>query len=243
MAKLNDPEHGVMDGVYADVRKKPEFEFRYKVRACVLADAVRKFLDKKRDLSVLDFGSAEGLTLIEMSRMLPTARFFGVEYSKGLMKCASVPDNVKIIHGDVMNLPADIKGRSFDVVSALAILTQLPNRGEAAVKEAAEVLNSGGIFVATLPEPRWDRIAIKFGLLPDKFSESPMGKSEVLSLIGKCGLVPVFYAPFMFFPIGFLPYLKVRVRPHFALLFDKIIRKSGLLNWAFVNQCVIARKP
>ena len=239
----NNPEVGVMSNAYASKRKKLQFEFRYKIRARMLNNAIEKYAVKKDNLKVLDYGSAEGLTLLELNNLLKSAQLFGVEYSKELIASNNhLPENIRILHGDVMNLPKRLKQESFDVASALAVLTQLPNQGKAAIEEALDVLKPGGIFVATLPNPCWDKIAIALGLLPGNFSESPMGKRQIVSLIEECGLDVLSYEPFMFALSGFLPYLGLRVPIDQSIFFDKAINKLGILNWGFVNQCVIARK-
>lgn len=73
---------GLLDGEYADARKrKMHLIFRYRLRALIVADAVKRYLGTLNGLRILDFGSAEGLTSagiaeIDAGRTLPRGRVF-----------------------------------------------------------------------------------------------------------------------------------------------------------------------
>jgi 2-polyprenyl-3-methyl-5-hydroxy-6-metoxy-1,4-benzoquinol methylase len=235
---------GVLDRTYAEERQEElEFVFRYKVRAKVVENAVRCYLAKAEDLNILDFGVAEGLTLKELDQLLPGNNFIGIEYSAELIEQApELPNNIKIVQGDVTRLDADIKGQSFDVVVALALLEHLLKPVEA-VREAASVLRPGGIFVATSPHPFWDKVSTRLGLLKDHQHEIEMSNERFMSFAKDAGLEILTYERFMWAPLSVLPYLKIKISPLFSLKFDRWLAKLIIFNWLFVNQLIVARKP
>jgi SAM-dependent methyltransferase len=220
---------------------KNEILFRLKTRAILAVDAISKHYKTTSGLVILDFGSAEGKTLLEMNQLMSDSIFYGVEYSRVLLKSASdLPKNIKIMHGDICNLPAGITEKSFDAVIALACLEHVPDPLYA-VREATRVLKKNGLFIATCPEPFWDDFAVKVGLLREDQHECDLDKKKIISVIKNAGLELVDYKRFMWAPISYLPYLKLPVSPHFALRLDSVIERIKILNWLFVNQLVIGR--
>ena len=115
---------GVMGGDYASGRSsKLELKYRYMVRARVAADAIRKHLYDTEIPRVLDFGAADGRTLLELRELLGAGSFTGLEYSTELIQYAkNLPADTQIIQGDVTDLPDSINSQAYDVVIALAIL-------------------------------------------------------------------------------------------------------------------------
>ena len=234
---------GVMDDSYARERKlKKSLIFRYKVRAKVVADAAGRFLETKKRLNVLDFGSADGLTLIELGRLLPDATFIGIEYSESLLRCVpKLPGNMRMIRGDITSLPKEADG-DYDLVSALAVLEHLDDPKKA-VMEAARVLRPGGIFVASCPNPFWEGLSSKMGLLKGDHHSSELGLDAMGRLAEGCGLEVLSKERFMLAPVTFLPYLRLPVSPSGALRLDKAVSGLALFGWLFTNQLIVARKP
>lgn len=235
---------GEMDRSYAAGRRECEhLAFRYRVRARLVSRAVERHLGRTHGLAVLDFGSADGLTLLELHRLLPSSSFWGVEISDELLACVpKLPDAVRIVKGDVTDLPKTVKARAYDVVCALALLEHVPDP-QAAVFEASAVLRPGGIFVATAPQPFWDHVSTKLGLLDGTAHLCSMSKKRMIGVVEDAGLRLLSYQPFMWAPVGVLPYLRIRVPPGLSLWLDRGVQALRLLNWGFVNQCVVARKP
>ena len=235
---------GVLDETYASDRTtKPEMLWRLATRAKVVADAARLHLRCRRALRVLDMGCAEGRTLVEMSRLLPGSTFDGIEYSKDLLDVAGVlPDCIRLWQGDITALPTCISAESYDIVSALAVLEHL-SAPVSAIKEAERILKPGGIFVATSPSPAWDHFSVKLGLLKSDAHVSDVNKGFLMRVARQAGLEPLEYRRFMWAPVAFLPYLHIRISPPLALGIDRIIAAVRFLNWMFVNQAIIARKP
>jgi SAM-dependent methyltransferase len=232
-----------MDRSYARERTtRPHLIYRYRTRARVVVDAARRYLGSTRGLSVVDLGSAEGRTLMEMDRQLDDSTFVGVECSPELL--ASVPDlpqNVQVIEGDACNLPGSIRDRTHDIVSALAVLEHLEDPAGAAAA-ARDVLRPGGLFVATCPMPLWDSIAGRLNLVADEYHVHTMDRRAMTDLVRDAGLELLSYYRFMWAPVGFLPYLRLRVPPAVGLGVDRVVRKVRVLDWGFVNQCIVARR-
>lgn len=236
---------GVMDSSYAaDRLRKPHLRFRFQTRAEVACAAYRQFGAGKTDLTVVDFGSAEALTLLEMRRRFGgQGRYLGVEYAEDLIRSAPpLPPGVQLLRGDVTKLPPSIPEAGCDLVTALALLEHL-SEPVTAMREARRVLDSGGIFVASAPPPTWDGIATRLGLMKGEHHESHLGKSELIQLVKDAGLELIEYRRFMFTPVSFLPYLKISVPMEPALKLDRFLNVLPLTGWLFVNQCIVARKP
>ncbi|HPF64795.1 MAG: methyltransferase domain-containing protein [Lentimicrobium sp.] len=235
---------GLLGQKYSDDRKKkPELQFRLSVRARIVAYAVNKYLSSTMGLNVLDLGAAEGRTLMEMSRILPGNEFSGIEYSRELFNAAiPLTGNIKLQYGDITRLPQNLQSGSFDVVSALAVLEHLENPLDA-VKESIRVLKPGGILVATCPVPAWDHISNKLGLLKEDHHETEMTRQLMIRIINDSGINLLEYRKFMWAPVSFLPYLHLPVSAQFSLKTDQWIAQLSILNWLFVNQVVIGRKP
>jgi 2-polyprenyl-3-methyl-5-hydroxy-6-metoxy-1,4-benzoquinol methylase len=233
----------VLDSQYAIERlTKPELKFRYKVRALFVSKIVRKYFKRTNQLRFLDFGAAEGLTLLEMHHLFPESSFDGIEYSLELIKRAPVlPENIRLIEGDVTSLPAEVNNKKYDIVCALALLEHLKNPLEA-IKQAKAVLNTGGLFIASSPNPFWDHISTHLGLLRADQHETDMTRKIMINMILSADMEIVAYKKFMWSPVSFLPYLRIKVNPAVSLKIDNFISKLLIFNWLFVNQAIIARK-
>jgi len=236
---MND---GVLHKDYASERlKKKYLSFRYRERALVAASMIKEF--KPGHIRLVDFGAAEGLTLIEMARLLGPGEYIGIEYDKGLIESApKLPENIKLIQGDVTNIP-DIASNSTDEITALALMEHLEDPVKA-LKEAKRILKPGAIFIATSPVPSWDKISTKFS--GTKFGGeahlTDINDQTMRRLAREAGLQVIESFRFMWAPVGFIPYLKISVSPSFAWAIDKVLNKIPFLGWSFVNQCFVLKK-
>src|SRR3990167_102423 len=95
--------NGVLDRTYAEQRlKKKYLKFRYQERSLVSTFVIKKYISKTADFTLVDFGAAEGRTLMEISRILGEGSYIGIEYDLSLIKSApQLPSNVKLLQGDV----------------------------------------------------------------------------------------------------------------------------------------------
>ena len=233
-----------MDREYAEKRaKKPHLIFRYRTRALLAARALRKHgPGDGQGLHVLDIGSADGLTLREMSARMPGARFTGLEYSGDFVRAAGeLPGNIRIFQGDAAEPPEEVAGERYGGVTALAVLEHLPDPARVLARVAG-LLEPGGVFVATCPHPGWDAVSERLGLVPGGQHAVDMTLRLMRRLVEEAGLEPVRLGRFMFAPVSFLPYFKIAVPPAFGLGVDRAMAWPRLLNFLFVNQYVIARK-
>ena len=235
-----------MDGRYFEKRRtNSSLHFRYRERALIAADAAVRHLRRKGSLNALDLGSAEGGTILEMLRYLPAGtQFAGVEFSPEFAAYAGNLSGdsraIRIVFGDIANLPDSVKGESYDLITALAVLEHLEDP-LAALKEAVSVLMKDGILIATVPHPRWDQLSVRLGLLEDHHETRKSG-SEWISAFENAGLKVVEFRRFMFAPIGFLHYLRIPISPRLSLFLDNLIRRLRIFDWLFVNRLLVARK-
>ncbi|MCK4677927.1 MAG: class I SAM-dependent methyltransferase [Bacteroidales bacterium] len=236
---------GILESNYADDREvKPELKFRFKVRAQVVVDAAIKYLKTSSKLNVLDMGSADGKTIDEIENIFNNSRFVGVEFSQELIDKHPpfARNNINLIQGDVTDLSKIAEPGFFDIVSALALLEHLPYPIKA-IKEANRILKPGGIFVASCPVPFWDDVSNKLGLLKEDHHETDMTKKLFKKYLLEGGFDFLEYKKFMFAPVSFLPYLHIPISPKGSLKLDRIIGSFRILNFLFVNQYIVGRKP
>lgn len=235
---------GVMNEEYAKGRiTKSHLKYRLRVRAQVALNGYKRFHSDRVPHDVLSMGAAEGATLLYLSQLLGgKGSFDGVEYAESLIQAAPpLPDNVNLLQGDVMDLPASLNEGSYDLCIALAVLEHLSNP-EACVREAYRMLRPGGVFVATCPHPFWDDIAGKFGLVKDEYHESEVNLKRMVQMCEKNGFSQVVGEPFMWVFTGFMPYLGVSLPPKLSLSIDRLVRVLRPFHFSFVNQVVIAQK-
>jgi ubiquinone/menaquinone biosynthesis C-methylase UbiE len=233
---------GILDLSYIGEREsKLHVSFRYKVRAHIAAIKVTKYL--KPPIRLIDFGCAEGRTLLEIRNLLGTGEYLGLEHSQSLLDCApTLPSDVRLKEENITSLPDTVQENYYDVATALAVLEHLENPS-IAVKEAYRILKNGGLFIATCPDPIWDDISSKLGLLKDTHHNTKMDKVNMFHILRSSGFKVIEYHKFMFAPIGFMPYINIPINVRFSLTVDRAISKLRLVNFLFVNQCIVGLKP
>jgi len=236
---------GVMDREYARGRQRaPHLQFRYRVRAQLAVDAFRARLPPQSSPRVLELGAADGLTLLAIRELLGgQGEFDGVELSQELLGAApQLPANTRLIAGDVMQLPSSVVADHYDLCTALAVLEHLPDPTQA-LREAYRALRPGGVLVATAPNPLWDDIAGKLGMVADEHHEQELDEKALRRIVAEAGFVDIDFRRFMWAPVGVLPYLKLQIDPAASLHIDRLVSRLRLLDFGFVNQCIIASKP
>lgn len=236
-------EQGTLNREYSDRRKtRPELKFRLWSRAQVVEAAAKKYLRRTENLHILDMGSAEGKTILALNEMLPDCHFTGVEYSGELIREAPLlPSNIRLIKGDITRLPAGLHNEEFDVVSALAVLEHLRTPSDA-LSEAYRVLQTGGILVATCPEPAWDAVSSRAGLLDGDHHTIKMNKRHMKEIVANAGFKILEYRRFMWAPTSCLPYMSIPLSFRAAARIDRVVVRCLIFNWLFVNQLVVGIK-
>lgn len=234
---------GVMDYNYSEERvSKKYLKFRYKSRAFETHRAFRKYSPNVNSPNILDFGSADGFTLIETHNLLNAKSSIGVEYSRELIASALLmPTNCELIQGDVTERNELVQKNFYDLVSSLAILEHL-EEPEKLFENAFDALKPGGIFIASCPSPIWDKISGKMKLHHEEFHAHDFDQTLFVNFGDNVGFKMLQYRKFMSAPIGFLPYLGINISPNFSHKFDQILSKIKILDWSFVNQLYVAQK-
>ena len=96
---------------------------------------------------------------------------------------------------------------------------------------------------STCPVPAWDTISGKLGLLKDDHHVAAMDRRRMAGAVSDAGFQQLEYRRFMWAPISFLPYLHIPVPAELSIRCDRLIASAKVLNWLFVNQAIIGRKP
>lgn len=227
----------------SDRRSSPVLRYRYKSRAAAAVAAIHKEMGLSRPIRVLDLGAAEGLTALEMWRLVkPPSSFVCIELSRTMLDSAlPMPTSINMRQGDATALPTDLVRGEFDVVTALAFLEHVPDPLSVCC-QVADALRTGGIFVATTPVPLWDLAATRTGLLSDAQHAQKLGETDLRKAVEMAGLTVTDYSLFMWAPIAVLPYLSIEVPVAFSEVVDRLASLFVPMRWLFVNQRIVARK-
>lgn len=232
---------GAMRREYGDARQtNAALIFRYRTRAAAAVRGYRSVWPGGRPVSVLELGSADGRTLLEIRRLVGTDAFYcGVELSPELQGLS--PDDIPGVEfhvGDVLELPAPVRSHQYDLVTALALLEHVEDP-LGCLREAYSVMNDGAVLVASCPNPTWDRLASRFGLVREEHHVQELDETGLMSVMAEAGFHNITFRPFMWMPVGALPILGVPIDPEVGLDIDARVRALG--RWTgpmFVNQLV-----
>jgi SAM-dependent methyltransferase len=180
--------------------------------------------------------------LLEMAKSLGDGEYVGIEYDDGLRSMhPELPSNVRLIFGDAMALPSELGEASFDVVSMLALLEHVQDP-LIALAEAWRVLKPGGLLVATCPNPLWDEIAGRLGMVDGAHHVEQIDLRRLSDLIDQCGFEIFEARRFMWAPVAVLPYVHIPVSPGGSLRIDRVVARMPLLRKLCTNAYVVARR-
>jgi len=243
-SKKSEPQ-GVMSAVYAQARtNNPSLKFRLRARAQETIRAHKRFSNREKIENHLDFGAADGLSTKLLHLGLKAKCSIGIEYSEEIARFseqADLPNSCEIRVGDVMTELGKFESSSIDVITALAFLEHVKDTS-VLFKESARVLQNGGLFIASCPDPSWDKISGALGLHKDEHHEQDFNERVFESLVNECGLTTVHFHRFMNVFTGFLPYIRLPVSPLIGTILDTFLRPIPFSRHSFVNQLFVARK-
>lgn len=232
---------GAMQEEYALARaRNAPLVFRYRTRALAAVQAYRRLRPDDPPKAVLELGSADGRTLMEVRRLLGARGYFeGVELSPELLSHApSGVEGVRFVEGDVTRLPKATTAKRFSLVTALALLEHLDDPLRC-LQQAYAVLEEHGVMVASCPNPAWDNVAGRFGLVRDEHHVQRMDAGRMVTLFQEAGFREVTFEPFMWLPVALLPYVRIPISSDTAIRVDGFLRKLGRWTYpTFVNQLV-----
>jgi ubiquinone/menaquinone biosynthesis C-methylase UbiE len=157
------------------------------------------------DLTIVDIGCGEGITLEKMHRLFPERKVFGIDFlSENIDICRD--HGCKAEQGDVYNL--QLSSKSVDFVLFMEVIEHLEDP-ETAIQEIYRVLAPGGRFVIVFPNDRFFKIA---RILTLRFREAAYDPGHVRqwtphgmrTFLEKQGFTIVFSRniPFYFWPIS-----------------------------------------
>lgn len=233
-----------MGASYSKARRtQVHIMYRYKTRARVVADILRKYMKTAHALRLLDFGTADGLTLEEIASLVPLELSVGVEYSQDLVRNSpQLLRNIRIEEADVLNLPPHIANRTFDVVTALCFLEHV-GEPHSAIKRAVQLLKDGGIFIAIWPTPLLDRVFVALASPNGKYHISRIPKHKMISMVTTAGMDVLTYQLHQWLPFRYLARFSESLQWLSAMLsVERAIESAKILNWSFVWQVIACRK-
>lgn len=223
-------KHGVLDLGYAK-RRETNRALKYRLwrRTFEVIESIKKF-SKKDPNSIIDLGTADGKMLSEIKKSYPHSKCVGIEYNNDLVKYAnSCFPHLEIKQGDVQNLQI-FKNEQFDVAIATAVIEHVINP-QIFINEIKRLLKPSGILIITAPDPLWEFIATKVGLLDDEQHNEVPNIKRIKELVINSEMTILFSKKFMISPIG-MPG---------EFIIENFLRKVGL-NFMMANQLVISQK-
>lgn len=145
-------------------RRNNNFLTRYRLKRRIkeVIDTMSKYC-RKKDISVLDIGAADGIMLSSVYSGLNVKKAVGIELSKELIEHKK-SDKIEIIQGKSENLP--FGASEFDVVLMCSVIEHVENV-EKTLNEAYKVLRENGHLVLTTVNGFFDKIASIVGIKPD----------------------------------------------------------------------------
>ncbi|MBL6996154.1 class I SAM-dependent methyltransferase [Desulfobacula sp.] len=162
-------------------------------------------LVRPSDLTIVDIGCGEGITLEKMHRLFPERKVFGIDFlSENIDICRH--HGCKVEQGDVYNL--QLSSKSVDFVLFMEVIEHLEDP-ETAIQEIYRVLAPGGRLVIVFPNDRFFKIA---RILTLRFREAAYDPGHVRqwtpydmrSFLSEQGFTVAFSQnmPFYFWPVS-----------------------------------------
>lgn len=225
-----EEKHGVLGTDYAEGRNvNTALKYRLLRRTREVREGILSYVgsDPKH---IVDFGTAEGKMLNELSISFPEANCTGIEYNPDLVALGKkLFPHLSILQGDLENLDS-LEDNKYDVAVATAVIEHLENPLKF-LERAYQVLKPGGIMIMTAPDPFWEHIATMVGHLADEQHHEVPNLKKMQEYLSISNFEILKAQKFMLSPIG-LPA---------EIFIEKLVRGLGC-NFLFANQLVIGRK-
>jgi ubiquinone/menaquinone biosynthesis C-methylase UbiE len=226
-----EEKHGVLGKDYAEGRNiNTALKYRLLRRTKEVTEGILSYVGNSPK-DIIDFGTAEGKMLNELSISFPDANCTGVEYNPDLVELGKqLFPHLNITQGDLENLDS-LENNKYDVAVATAVIEHLENPFKF-LEDAYRVLKPEGIIIMTAPDPFWEHIATMVGHLEDEQHHEVPNLKRLKEYLSVSNFDILKAQKFMLSPIG-LPA---------EIFIEKLVRGLGC-NFLFANQLVIGRKP
>jgi ubiquinone/menaquinone biosynthesis C-methylase UbiE len=223
--QLTDRPKGVMSGDYHHDRlKSPGPRYRLRRRGLEAARILREF--GVPHPKILDIGTADGLMLDYVCKIISPSGAIGIDRSWELLKTHT--NNYPVSMADAEKLP--FLDSAFDAVIATAIIEHVPHPAEF-LNEIRRVLKSSGVAVITTPVPLFEEFASHLGFLKEDDHQETFNIKKLASLASSQKFEILEAQKFMMSPVGFPGEIKI----------ESVMRKIGL-SPLLLNQLLAVRK-
>ena len=182
---------------------------------------------KRKNLKVLDIGTADGGMMSQMTAKIPEANFIGIDLSPYLLTKA-LGKKLTVVSSDACKLP--FNEATFDVITAAAVIEHFDNIEEA-VGEIIRVLKISGLCVFTTPNPLHDYVASTLFPWYGKDHKKRLSLRVLKGIFLKHKLTPLVAEGFLFLPFS-LP---------FTQSIEKFLKRMGL-GFLLFNQIIAGQK-
>lgn len=119
-----------------------------------LTEVVLRYVGADTAVSVLDVGCGTGEELLDLARVLPSARLLGIDISEDSIRVAEDARRRSPFDGRVAFKVADyleFRDRAFDLIVSDTVLYAIPGSTHALFRKLATDLVPGGLLIYTMP--------------------------------------------------------------------------------------------
>ncbi|MFC2010275.1 class I SAM-dependent methyltransferase [Chloroflexota bacterium] len=218
---------GVLSTDYHDGRKNIHaLKYRLTRRTDEVLQEIKTHKGTEID-ALCDIGTADGMMLDTLTRILLIKTPVGLDYSDDLLRTNTNSD-VNLVRGDAVRLP--LKDNSFDIAVATAVIEHVPDAG-IMIEEFRRILREEGICILSTPDPFFENIATCIGHLGKEQHIETFNLPELVSLLKEKNFKILKAEKFMMSPVGF----------PFEKNIEKLM-KFFKLGFFLLNQLVVAQK-
>lgn len=177
------------DEIIADSYDSDQFQLLTKARDIVLNQIQENNVGNFT--SIIDLAVGTGEILLELQKLYPQAKFYGIDISQKMIDIAKSKMEITAFHDDVKNIKNYVDDNSFDLVLIHFILSYVDT--EKIIADAASILRQGGI--CSIATSTYDSFKVMQGLAQNfmapedikslaKVPENPHALTELLEKAG-----------------------------------------------------------